>query len=79
MSASPSGESNAGLVVVPGVGFCIISPLVVGVRFWSRLRLQGGLGWDDWTILCSLISSMAVSILLLAGKLYHFSDNVADI
>jgi len=69
MSAPLSGESNAPLAVIPGVVFCVISPLVVGVRFWSRMRVQGNLGVDDWTILCSLIFSMAVSILLLAGKL----------
>lgn len=80
MSGSPSrGESNARLVVIPGIVFCVLSPLIVGVRFWSRMRVQGSLGWDDWTILCSLVFSMAVSIFLLAGKaLYRVAGQRTD-
>ena len=68
MSGNKPGESNAALVAVPSIVFCVVSPVVVGIRFWSRMRVRGNLGWDDWTILGSLIFSMLVSILLLAGK-----------
>jgi hypothetical protein len=69
MEANQSGPSNAAFVTVPSIIFCIISPFVVGVRFWSRMRLTvHNIGADDWTILGSMVFSVAVSILLLAGK-----------
>jgi hypothetical protein len=32
-----------------------VSPLIVAVRFWARLRNVARLGIDDWLILLSLV------------------------
>lgn len=49
-------ESNAPLVQIPGIVFCVVAPIFVAIRFWSRIRIQHALGADDWTILISLVS-----------------------
>lgn len=55
MSTVDPNESNAFLVTIPGIVFCIVAPIFVAIRFWSRIRLQNALGADDWTILGSLV------------------------
>lgn len=59
--------NNAHIVWSPAILFSILTPLVVIARFYSRLRFTNSLGADDWTILGSLVFSMLVSVLLLAG------------
>ncbi|KAH8597838.1 hypothetical protein B0O99DRAFT_470808, partial [Bisporella sp. PMI_857] len=79
MSGNKPGESNALLVQIPSVVFCVISPIVVGIRFWSRIRCRGNLGWDDWTILGSLIFSMIVSVALLTACDFGFGKHMKDL
>jgi hypothetical protein len=52
MSSVPvdPNESNAPLVQIPGIIFCVVAPIFVAIRFWSRIRIQHALGADDWTI-----------------------------
>lgn len=50
------GESNALMVQVPAIVFFVLTPVFVGIRFWSRIKMRSGLGWDDWTILFSFVS-----------------------
>jgi hypothetical protein len=48
--------STAPTISIPAVAFAVISPLIVAVRFWSRMRLHTKLGADDWCILAALVS-----------------------
>jgi hypothetical protein len=56
MSGNLPGASNAPIVQIPAIIFCVVGPAVVGIRFWSRIRVSNNLGFDDWTILASLVS-----------------------
>lgn len=49
------GESNALLVQIPAIVFFVLTPIFVAIRFWARIRMKSGLGWDDWTILFSFV------------------------
>lgn len=49
------GESNALMVQIPCIVFFVVTPIFVGIRIWSRIRLRSGLSWDDWTILLSFV------------------------
>jgi hypothetical protein len=56
MSGNLPGGSNAPIVQIPAIVFCVVGPTIVGIRFWSRIRVSNNLGVDDWTILGSLVS-----------------------
>lgn len=62
------GDSNADQVTIPAIISLVLCPIFVGIRFWTRMRLSGSIGMDDWTILGSLIFSVAVSALMLGCK-----------
>ncbi|CAI4212806.1 unnamed protein product [Parascedosporium putredinis] len=49
------GESNALMVQIPCIVFFVVTPIFVGIRIWSRIRLRSGISWDDWTILLSFV------------------------
>lgn len=51
------GESNALQVQIPCIVFFILTPIFVAIRIWSRIQMQVGLKWDDWTIIVSFVSS----------------------
>jgi hypothetical protein len=59
MSGNQPGPSNAPIVQIPAIVFCVVGPIIVGIRFWSRIRVSNTLGIDDWTILGSLVSCTA--------------------
>lgn len=50
------GESNAAQVRIPCIVFFILTPILLSIRFWSRIAKGSVLGWDDWTILLSFVS-----------------------
>ncbi len=60
------GASNASQVEIPAIVSLVLCPIFVGIRFWTRWKLSGSIGADDYTILGSLIFSAAVSGLMLA-------------
>jgi hypothetical protein len=48
---------NEGPVLVGScIALCVVSAVVVAIRFAVRWRSAMGLGWDDWLILASLVS-----------------------
>jgi hypothetical protein len=55
MSGNLPGVSHAPQVQIPAIVFCVVAPVFVGIRFWSRIRASNALGADDWTILGSLV------------------------
>jgi hypothetical protein len=50
------GPSKAQMIYVPVGVFTVICPLLVGLRFWARLRKGGKLGPDDYSITAALVS-----------------------
>lgn len=62
MAIAPNqeGPSRAHMIYVPVVVFSIICPLLIGLRIWSRLRKGGKLGSDDYSIIASLVSLLAL-------------------
>jgi hypothetical protein len=48
-------QSNAGIVIIPCIVFLAVSPIVVGIRLWSRHRSVARIGADDVTICVSLV------------------------
>lgn len=57
MSQNTPGPSRALEIQVPCIVFMVTMPAFVVIRLWSRLNSKSGLGWDDWTILASSVSS----------------------
>jgi hypothetical protein len=72
------GATNAAEVQIPAILFCVVAPLFIGIRFWSRLTQSSGLGADDWTILGSLVFTSARSCsqtILTITDLFFISFN----
>lgn len=49
-------DNNAHMIYIPVGVFAILSPLLVGLRTWARLRKGGKMGADDYTIIAALVS-----------------------
>ncbi|KAI8188364.1 Satratoxin biosynthesis SC1 cluster protein 4 [Colletotrichum sp. SAR 10_75] len=73
------GESNALMVRAPAVIFFVLTPIFVGIRFWSRIKMRSGLGWDDWTILFSFVCCLLVSILMMVSCEYGFGQHIKNL
>ncbi|WYZ46777.1 hypothetical protein EsH8_IX_001002 [Colletotrichum jinshuiense] len=73
------GESNALMVQVPAIVFFVLTPVFVGIRFWSRIKMRSGLGWDDWTILFSFFCCLAVSVLMMISCEYGFGQHIKNL
>ncbi|TEA18761.1 Satratoxin biosynthesis SC1 cluster protein 4 [Colletotrichum sidae] len=73
------GESNALMVRVPAVVFFVLTPIFVTIRFWSRVKMRSGLGWDDWTILFSFVCCLLVSILMMVSCEYGFGQHIKNL
>jgi hypothetical protein len=67
VSGNKPGANNALEVQVPCIVFFIITPIFVAIRIWSRVRTKVYLGYDDWTILISLVSFRALKFLESGG------------
>lgn len=49
------GDVNRGpAVIAVAWAECALAIVAVGLRFWAR-RLIRGTGWDDWTMLFTLV------------------------
>jgi hypothetical protein len=66
VSGNTPGANNALEVQVPCIVFFIITPIFVAIRIWSRVRTKVYLGYDDWTILISLVSFRTLRFLGLS-------------
>ncbi|OLN96835.1 hypothetical protein CCHL11_02301 [Colletotrichum chlorophyti] len=73
------GESNALMVQVPAIVFFVLTPIFVIVRFWSRIQMRSGIGWDDWTILFSFVCCLTVSILMMISCEYGFGQHIRNL
>ncbi|KAI8307201.1 Satratoxin biosynthesis SC1 cluster protein 4 [Colletotrichum sp. SAR11_59] len=73
------GESNALMVRAPAIIFFVLTPIFVGIRFWSRIKMRSGLGWDDWTILFSFVCCLLVSILMMVSCEYGFGQHIKNL
>ncbi|KAL9471948.1 hypothetical protein ACSS6W_009889 [Trichoderma asperelloides] len=47
-------DNDSHLVYIPAIIFLVISPVVVALRVWARLRQGGKMGADDWTAMAAL-------------------------
>jgi len=56
MASSAVVPSRANIIEIPAIVFCVVSPIIVSVRFWSRIKIHTKLGADDWVILAGLVS-----------------------
>ncbi|KAK6218623.1 integral membrane protein [Colletotrichum tabaci] len=73
------GESNALMVQVPAIVFFVLTPIFVGIRFWSRIKMRSGLGWDDWTILFSFFCCLTVSVLMMISCEFGFGQHIKNL
>ncbi|EFQ25834.1 uncharacterized protein GLRG_00978 [Colletotrichum graminicola M1.001] len=73
------GESNAHMVQVPAIVFFVLTPIFVGIRFWSRIKTRSGIGWDDWTILFSFFCCLIVSVLMIISCEYGFGQHIKNL
>ncbi|CCF33567.1 integral membrane protein [Colletotrichum higginsianum] len=73
------GESNALMVRVPAIVFFVLTPIFVGIRFWSRIKMRSGLGWDDWTILFSFFCCLTVSVLMMISCEFGFGQHIKNL
>ncbi|KAK8048152.1 PTH11-typeG-protein-coupled receptor [Apiospora phragmitis] len=77
MSAAALAESNAHLIYVPVGVFIVACPLLVAIRFWSRMRKGGHIGADDYTVLAALVCALASGGLMIAACIYGYGRHVA--
>lgn len=54
MEANPSNRGTVVLGTLWTQG--AIATLVVAARFYARLLIESGAGWDDWTMLVAIVS-----------------------
>lgn len=52
---SYTGDGRQPAVLGVSILFFILTPVIVAVRFYSRVSSGVGLWWDDWTALFSLV------------------------
>ncbi|KAK7949471.1 hypothetical protein PG988_016110 [Apiospora saccharicola] len=76
MSAAALAESNAHLIYVPVSVFLIACPLLVAIRFWSRMRNGGHVGADDYTVLAALVCALASGGLMIAACVYGYGRHM---
>ncbi|KAK3358071.1 hypothetical protein B0T25DRAFT_176443 [Lasiosphaeria hispida] len=81
MAITPNlpGPSNAYMIYVPVIVFAVVSPLLCGLRLWSRFRKGGRLGADDYVILAALAFSLASSGVMIASCQYGFGEHIANL
>lgn len=55
--------------VETGVGAAMVALMIVfvGLRFYARISLKTGLGWDDWFALIGLVAATVAALLVLSG------------
>ncbi|KAK9777181.1 hypothetical protein AB5N19_12290 [Seiridium cardinale] len=73
------GETNSALIFIPCGIFLFLCPLLVGTRLWSRMRNSGHIGPDDYTILASLMCSLASTAILFVGCHYGYGRHGDDL
>lgn len=56
-------DDDSRLVYIPAIIFLVLSPLVVALRVWARLRQGGKMGPDDWTAIAALVNISRSDIL----------------
>lgn len=49
-------DNDSYLVYIPSIIFLVLSPIVVALRIWARLRQGGSMGADDWTAIVALVN-----------------------
>ena len=54
MESNPSNREAVVLGTLWTQG--VIATLVVAARFYARLFIEAGAGWDDWTMLVAIVS-----------------------
>lgn len=64
-------DNDSYLVYIPAIIFLVISPIVVVLRIWARLRQGGNMGADDWTAIAALVT-ISWSIFLPAMYMLTF-------
>ncbi|KAH8898353.1 hypothetical protein GQ53DRAFT_837275 [Thozetella sp. PMI_491] len=72
-------ENRNDWVLVPAAVFTVICPLLVGLRFWSRMKTSGLIGVDDWTCLASLILTLVTNALFIAMVHYGFGHHIKSL
>ncbi|KAG0648755.1 hypothetical protein D0Z07_4764 [Hyphodiscus hymeniophilus] len=93
VSGNRPGANNSLEVQVPCILFFVLTPIIVAIRIWSRIRTNIGLGYDDWTILvsfwaredwvdshtCLKAFSMTVSGFMMASCAYGFGQHIFNL
>lgn len=57
-------DNDSHLVYIPAIIFLVISPIIVALRIWARLRQGGKMGADDWTAIVALVNISGSDFLL---------------
>lgn len=65
--ASAGDNSNETITTAVGATMIVLSVISVALRFYTRISLKTGFGWDDWFILISLSSLLAAGVCVLVG------------
>lgn len=63
-------SSYAEGTVQTAVGATMIALMIifVALRFYARVHLKAGLGWDDWLALVGLVAAILACLLVLGGE-----------
>lgn len=69
MSADQANNYAEGNIET-AVGATMIALMVVFVvlRFYARVHLKTGIGWDDWLALVGLVAAIVAALLVLSSK-----------
>jgi hypothetical protein len=79
MSLPNIEPSRGAQIQIPAIVFCVISPLIVGVRFFSRIKLGTKVGIDDYVILLALAAGLACNGVLIASCHFGYGVHGADL
>ncbi|TPX09914.1 uncharacterized protein E0L32_008936 [Thyridium curvatum] len=74
------GESRSGDIIAIVTAMTALSTVVLAVRLWSRIGLQGvSPGADDWTIIAAWVFSVAFTVDVSTQTAYGLGKHLGDL
>ena len=75
------GESRASQVQGACIAFFVLSPVFVGLRVWSRVKVRSwsGLSWDDGTLFAGWVFSVILSALVMAACSNGYGKHLGEL
>ncbi|KAK0702370.1 hypothetical protein B0H67DRAFT_500441 [Lasiosphaeris hirsuta] len=81
MASNTLPENRASQIQAACITFFVLTPIFVGLRVWSRVKLRtwSSLGWDDYTIFLSWIFATILSALVMVASSYGLGQHIISL